>query len=63
MDYNEELRKVNQQMHDAEDALADMGFPTDQWMLIKEYIGAAIVANQITVAKAFSELSDPATGD
>lgn len=63
MDYNEELRKTNQQMHDAEDALADMGFPTDQWMLIKEYVGAAIVHNQISVAKALSEFSETTLGE
>jgi len=50
-------------MHDAEDALADMGFPTDQWMLIKEYVGAAIVHNQISVAKALSEFSETTLGE
>ena len=60
-DYDEEFRKTHQDMYDAEDALVRMGFPPDQWILVKKYILSAILSNQITIAKAFENttLIDP----
>jgi hypothetical protein len=61
MNPDEELAKSGKEMDDAEDALAGLGFPTEQWMLIKRYILAAIIHNTCAVAKAMGELPD--TGD
>lgn len=41
MNFDEELAKAAKEMDDAEDALAKLGFPEDQWMLIKGYVLAA----------------------
>jgi hypothetical protein len=50
MDANEELLKAEKDMDEAEDALASLDFPTDQWMLIKRYIHAAILHNVCAIA-------------
>ena len=55
MNYDELLQAYKKEMEDAEDELANFGFPADQWMLIKQYIGAAILHNQIVVAKTMHE--------
>jgi hypothetical protein len=55
MNFDEELAKAAKEMDDAEDALAKLGFPEVQWMLIKGYVLAAITHNQVVVAKALQE--------
>jgi hypothetical protein len=44
---DEQLRRVIREMHDAEDALIASGFSQEHWLLIKKYVGYAIVQNQI----------------
>ena len=51
---DEQLRRVTQEMHNAEDALITSGFTLEQWMLIKKYIGYAIVQNQIMALSTLS---------
>lgn len=53
----EQLRRVTQEMHDAEGALAASGFSQEQWLLIKKYIGYAIVQNQIVALNSLSSLN------
>jgi hypothetical protein len=36
---DEQLRRVTQEMHGAEEALVASGFSLEQWMLIKKYVG------------------------
>jgi hypothetical protein len=55
MNLDEEILQATKDMEEAEDALADMGFPVEQWMLIKQYISAAISYRQIQIAKSFEE--------
>jgi hypothetical protein len=57
MNYDEELQRTNKEMHDAEDALAATGFSVDQWMLIKQYVLAAIEHRHLILAKKVNELS------
>jgi hypothetical protein len=52
MDFDVELERIKDEMNDAEDTLLDLGFPEDQWHLIRKYITSAILHNQITAAKA-----------
>jgi hypothetical protein len=63
MDINldEMLQKTKQDMDNAEDALVRMGFPEDQWVLIRKYILSATLLMQITTAKAWENftLTDP----
>ena len=51
----EQLRRVIKEMHDAEDALIASGFSEEQWMLIKRYVGYAIVQNQIAASRDLAE--------
>ena len=53
----EQLRRVTQEMHDAEDALIASGFSRDQWMLIKRFVGYAIVQNQIEALNSLSSFN------
>lgn len=55
------MSRVTKEMDDAEDALIATGFSAEQWMLIKQYLFAAIVQNQIAVARALSSL--PTSGE
>lgn len=55
---DEQLRRVTQEMHGAEDALVASGFSLEQWMLIKKYVGYAIVQTQIMALSTLSS-SDP----
>jgi hypothetical protein len=57
MNYDQELTKAATDMHEAEDALVQNGFPVEQWMLIKQYIGAAIIQNTAIIANALSQTS------
>ena len=54
MDYDAELAKQAAEMNDAEDALVTAGFSEEHWMLIKQNVLAAILHNQIAVAKAWA---------
>jgi len=56
MNLDEELEKSNQEMKAAEDALAAAGFPKEQWELIKRYLVAAIIYNQIVVSRTVRNL-------
>jgi hypothetical protein len=51
-------------MHEAENALVALGFSLEQWMLIKKYLGYAIVQNQIVslksvTASSFDHVNEP----
>jgi hypothetical protein len=59
MNFDVELKKAAQQMHDAEDELTSAGFPIEQWILIRKYITGAILHTQISIAKAWQELPAP----
>jgi hypothetical protein len=53
-----EMQKAAHEMDDAEDALIQMGFPVDQWMLIKQYILSAVAHSHWTIAKATQTLPE-----
>ena len=53
----EQLRRATKEMHDAEDALVATGFSQAQWSLIKNYIGYAIVQNQIMALSTLDSLN------
>jgi hypothetical protein len=55
---DEQLRRVTQEMHGAEEALVASGFSLEQWMLIKKYVGYAIVQTQIMALSTLSSF-DP----
>jgi hypothetical protein len=55
-----ELAKYFKEMEEAEDALADKGFSVDQWMLIKQYVHAAIAHSKWATVKAMQDLPSSA---
>lgn len=55
--YDEEIEKASADMHSSEDALAELGFPTAQWMLVKKYVLAAILHNQLTALKTMESIA------
>jgi hypothetical protein len=58
MDFDKELEKATQEMHDAEDELISSGFPVEQWTLIRKYITSVILCTHIRNCKAWHELPD-----
>ena len=55
MNMDDEVAKARADMESSEDMLVDKGFSEEHWMLIKKYIGAAIVHNQIVVSKTLQD--------
>ena len=53
----EQLKRVIKEMRDAEDALVASGFSREQWLLIKKYVGYAIVQNQILALHSLSSFN------
>ena len=53
----EQLKRVIKEMRDAEDALVASGFSREQWLLIKKYVGSAIVQNQILALHSLSSFN------
>src|ERR1700733_5308698 len=56
---DEQEQRTRDDMHNAEKALGEMGFPQEQWTLIKEYILNAIMHNQINFIKRFEVRPEP----
>lgn len=61
MDINieEELKQVSGEMDEAENSLIDLGFPENQWLLIRTYINASILQNHLTMLKTWQDLQPP----
>jgi hypothetical protein len=57
MTIDEELRRARFEMEHAEKGLMAKDFPIDQWILIKQYVGAALLADRIEMLKAMSVMS------
>ena len=55
MNYDEEIGRLSAEMKLAEGALSDMGFPVEQWMLIKQYVLAAVMHGQLLMLKTMSD--------
>jgi hypothetical protein len=53
---DEELQKASKQMDDAESALMKLGYPEEQWLLIRNYILSATLHSQLITAKGFETL-------
>jgi hypothetical protein len=60
IDLDAELKRVTNEMYEAEDNLINSGFPKNQWLLIRKYIASAILHSQVTTAKAWKDLPPPA---
>jgi hypothetical protein len=57
MTIDEELRRARFEMEHAEQGLMADDFPINQWILIKQYVGAAMLADRIEMLKAMSVMS------
>jgi len=56
MDIDEEIEKASKDMDSAETALIKIGFPENQWLLIRSYILSATLHSQLITAKAWQTL-------
>ena len=57
IDYDAGMKQTREQMFAAEEALIRTGFPEEQWRLIREYIGAVVLHNQMIHGKRLEQWS------
>ena len=53
---DEELRNAEEQMRNAGEAILMLGFPEDQWELIRKYTASAIAQSQCILFKTLRSL-------
>jgi len=53
---DEELRNAEEEMRNAGEALLMLGFPEDQWELIRKYTASAIAQSQCILFKTLRSL-------
>jgi hypothetical protein len=59
VELDEQLAKLLQEMHEAEDKLIEVGFPEEHWMLIRKYVTTAIGHMQLLAVKGWEQLQPP----